>query len=286
MVVIIYGFPNKVSALHFEWAWQNPNQSRLVKQSGLTFPKSNGTKQKLQVLFGLLSILPWVNFPLKLNLLDFPEDLKCILNPPKHIDVTHHPLCFFKQSVDPSKNFNLNEMFNIKDYKTVQVIRLSDETKLKCFHCQTEDGLVLEMQLTYCPQCNSIVHVFCLATFLLATSSDNKIIPWNSECTHCKAKTLWSKLVDNSSISDYLKEKIVETGYLMDNEEEVINLSFSKDDSILKIDIKSIEQTDLNVSVEKLNLHERMSTTDDDSEFGFDAKLSLRDRLDSQIEFK
>lgn len=35
MVMIVHGFMNNTDALRFEWAWQNPDKSRLVHDSGI-----------------------------------------------------------------------------------------------------------------------------------------------------------------------------------------------------------------------------------------------------------
>ncbi|ETO22224.1 hypothetical protein RFI_14976 [Reticulomyxa filosa] len=65
MVVFVYGFPTKHSALQFEWHWQNPNSSRILKHK---FKKNqNSVKKKFEVLVEMLNINPWRQYPLHLN---------------------------------------------------------------------------------------------------------------------------------------------------------------------------------------------------------------------------
>lgn len=90
--MIVYGFPTKLQALQFEWAWQNPHASRHLHASPAAtppstdpdapvvkptaqFPKStlsNRPLTKVQVLMFMLTVAPWKAFNLKVLL--FSDD--------------------------------------------------------------------------------------------------------------------------------------------------------------------------------------------------------------------
>ena len=66
MATVVEGFPNKVSALQFEYAWTNPNRSRLLKgYVGKT--KKYGFNNKMELLAILLSIEPFKNYGLSIH---------------------------------------------------------------------------------------------------------------------------------------------------------------------------------------------------------------------------
>ena len=53
-----YGFPNQISALRFEWAWQNPGRSTRLKELPKTLKATPGDKVK--VLAEMLRTPTWV----------------------------------------------------------------------------------------------------------------------------------------------------------------------------------------------------------------------------------
>eukprot|EP00638_Chattonella_subsalsa_P015611 CAMPEP_0117853088 /NCGR_PEP_ID=MMETSP0949-20121206/23468_1 /TAXON_ID=44440 /ORGANISM="Chattonella subsalsa, Strain CCMP2191" /LENGTH=233 /DNA_ID=CAMNT_0005701393 /DNA_START=84 /DNA_END=787 /DNA_ORIENTATION=- len=69
--VVIEGFPTKISALQFEWAWQNPNKHRGVKKDLPTnIHKKPGCGPKFQILGMLLKSTPWSQYTLSLHFLN------------------------------------------------------------------------------------------------------------------------------------------------------------------------------------------------------------------------
>eukprot|EP00755_Sulcionema_specki_P025850 Sspe_Gene.84254::Locus_55298_Transcript_1_1_Confidence_1.000_Length_1395::g.84254::m.84254/K15078/SLX1; structure-specific endonuclease subunit SLX1 len=69
MVCCLYGFPSKIVALQFEWAWQNPHKAKGVRTHPFTFGR-HSIQHRIDVLWRLLQASPWDTMNLSLNLID------------------------------------------------------------------------------------------------------------------------------------------------------------------------------------------------------------------------
>lgn len=69
MVLCVYGFPSKVSALKFEWAWQHPTRSRAVKKAAACLKSPRGIAKKIEVVYTMLTLTEWKDLNLTVNFL-------------------------------------------------------------------------------------------------------------------------------------------------------------------------------------------------------------------------
>lgn len=111
-VCIVSGFPNRIVALQFEWQWQNPKKSRIIKnrQSILNTKTVRGYRMSLKVLNSLVETALWKRLNLVIHFIDpqillFFQSLsinsktpdnqqlkKCVLNSHAELDVMHKTL--------------------------------------------------------------------------------------------------------------------------------------------------------------------------------------------------
>lgn len=103
MMVVVYGFPTKKEALAFEWNWQKPFTSKLLRQisNDLVAQKTMGNRWKLKfkmrIMFEMLQLSPWNRFPLTLHWLgrsplDHPDLFPPLPDLPSHMRQVYAPI--------------------------------------------------------------------------------------------------------------------------------------------------------------------------------------------------
>lgn len=183
MVMIVHNFPDNISALRFEWAWQEPKASRRLK----TIPSIQRKKPNeshfnyhFRIVTEMLNIGPWNRLPLKIRWLEqdfakkFPSGRL-----PQHMVVCHGPIRAKKSKLGRTQSS--------------QAVMEAMKVRKECHLCM-EEIKNLEDERVFCvnPRCKLVSHITCLAKLCL---QPGHYVPIQGTCPLCDYKYLWGDVI-------------------------------------------------------------------------------------------
>eukprot|EP01038_Epipyxis_sp_PR26KG_P008153 gene8153-11034_t len=195
-VAIVSGFPNKIVALQFEWQWQHPYKSRVIRNSFVNKSKSSrisGYKARLEVLHKLLCTPLWQQLRLTVNLLDIK-----FLNLWESLGVCASKVQLIsKRDVDLMKSMPERVILEHPSYCRVCLKQYPIvDTNNNC----DANGINSCIVWWRCSRCMVNVHIMCLAkeSFEHNIGESDTLIPSIGRCRSCGNIQPWKEIVVNA----------------------------------------------------------------------------------------
>ncbi|GMT00866.1 hypothetical protein PENTCL1PPCAC_23040 [Pristionchus entomophagus] len=184
MVFCVEGFPNQVSGLRFEWASQNPDKSRVLKDRAIKKEKKETPLAfRVRIACHLINSEPWKRLALNFRWLIPPMKMP------------------FPAAITPPENVKVKEGLLLDEKeRTIRLGRGEGEyVRMKSCHVCDEDIQRVE-ELALCIASDSCVgtfHLQCLAKKGLDKSGEWKtqLFPVTACCPVCGRRYRWGDMV-------------------------------------------------------------------------------------------
>ncbi|KAK6202279.1 uncharacterized protein RJT21DRAFT_118281 [Scheffersomyces amazonensis] len=215
VVMLIYNFPSKISALQFEHSLQHPYQTRHIDEiNRVTIKKGTTSLQNIMANVRLLLTSNFFNpLDLKILICDDNDDQSLIkiwninkykIDIPNYINVDVQPLQEFLLDDKNSIKSNMFETLKqnlLKESSTCSIcsckIDYSPETvpsfkSKKQINEFRQQGNLRLIGACMQSECNSFFHLTCMA---MKHTNDNSLIPKYKSCTVCNEDLDWLSVV-------------------------------------------------------------------------------------------
>ncbi|KAJ8474786.1 hypothetical protein ONZ51_g6975 [Trametes cubensis] len=218
MQMIVHGFPSKLAALQFEWAWQHPHISRHLRDhdGNAMFANSSGRSKYLhanvRIARSMISSHPYNTWPLRVTL--FTEEAEkawvksgqdvAMPPPPSSLKVTTELEGVDGKSGKAGSGRTgpidvMDSHFTAEHLRKASTV-LAPNNRLRCSICHeniAHDSDPLTIALCPADACRAVSHLTCLSHRFLREqpSSSSDIIPRGGTCVECQTYALWGDVI-------------------------------------------------------------------------------------------
>eukprot|EP00033_Pygsuia_biforma_P004575 GCRY01005017.1.p1 GENE.GCRY01005017.1~~GCRY01005017.1.p1 ORF type:complete len:293 (-),score=21.84 GCRY01005017.1:291-1169(-) len=219
MVMLVFGFPSKIAALQFEFAWQKPDLSKRTKAIASRLKGKCGNAQflkaKLMLVHEMLNVPPWNRFPLILRWISSSYEQfrsECIQLPP-HIEIQNGAIEEIKLTFRDSDSEDSGDE-EASDDSSNGTQATNDDfvndmdfslTSGTCTICRQPLDRLSTAPAIHCPhkQCSMAAHFFCISEWFLSQEAKSLkrrkvslgLIPTKGTCPSCSRDINWGSCV-------------------------------------------------------------------------------------------